>query len=130
MIGEGACQCSAMSHRRDEPEKLESFYTQYWRRSALFLLQDAGNAFMARRQEKVFVLKPFDGRRMCGQWQPCRFPRARPCFGRRFHAKAWSSAAQAKAHRARPHYHPNYYGAYVRDPVISCGCHSKRDSLL
>jgi hypothetical protein len=31
--------------------------------------------------------------------------------------RRWRTAAAARARRAsRPHYHPDYYGAYVRDP--------------
>ena len=80
--------------------------------------------------EKLFVVKPYDG-------QPAR-------AGNGVHAafKAESRSAVDAFHKAaldhggsdegppgpRPHYHPNYYGAYVRDPdgnKLQAVCHRK-----
>ena len=68
--------------------------------------------------EKLFILPPFDGKE------------ARPANGGHAAFKAESRAAVDAFYKAalenggtdegppglRPHYHPNYYGAYVRDP--------------
>jgi catechol 2,3-dioxygenase-like lactoylglutathione lyase family enzyme len=80
--------------------------------------------------EKLFVLTPFDRRE------------ARPGNGVHAAFKVDSRAAVDAFHKAalanggsdegapglRPHYHPNYYGAYVRDPdgnKIQAVCHRK-----
>lgn len=48
-----------------------------------------------------------------------------------FHAAALAhGGSDAGAPGPRPHYHPNYYGAYVRDPEgnkLQAVCHSRAD---
>jgi len=48
-----------------------------------------------------------------------------------FHAAALAAGASDEgAPGLRPHYHPNYYGAYVRDPdgnKLCAVCHSPPD---
>jgi catechol 2,3-dioxygenase-like lactoylglutathione lyase family enzyme len=80
--------------------------------------------------EKLFILPPFDGKE------------ARPGNGVHAAFKVDSRATVDAFYRAamdnggsdegppglRPHYHPNYYGAYVRDPdgnKIQAVCHRK-----
>jgi len=80
--------------------------------------------------EKFFVLYPFDGKE------------ARPGNGVHAAFKADSRAMVDAFHKAalenggsdegppslRPHYHPNYYGAYIRDPdgnKLQAVCHRK-----
>jgi len=80
--------------------------------------------------EKFFVLFPFDGKE------------ARPGNGVHAAFRAESRDKVDEFHRAalaqggsdegapglRPHYHPNYYGAYVRDPdgnKLQAVCHRK-----
>lgn len=80
--------------------------------------------------EKVFIVPPFDGNE------------ARPGNGVHVAFKADSRAKVDAFYKAamehggkdegapglRPHYHPNYYGAYVRDPdgnKIQAVCHRK-----
>jgi catechol 2,3-dioxygenase-like lactoylglutathione lyase family enzyme len=79
---------------------------------------------------KLFLLPPFDGQE------------ARPGNGVHAAFKVDSRATVDEFHRTalahggtdegppglRPHYHPNYYGAYVRDPdgnKIQAVCHRK-----
>ena len=96
----------------------------------LFKVPDIALAYGEPTGEKLFVLHPYDK-------QPAR-------AGNGVHA-AFKTDSRAKVdafHRAalanggsdegapglRPHYHPNYYGAYVRDPdgnKIQAVCHRK-----
>jgi catechol 2,3-dioxygenase-like lactoylglutathione lyase family enzyme len=79
---------------------------------------------------KLFILKPFDG----GQAMPGNGVHAAFIAASRGEVDAFHAAAMAHGGRdegapgPRPHYHPNYYGAYVRDPdgnKIQAVCHRK-----
>ncbi len=79
---------------------------------------------------KLFVLPPFDGH----EARPANGMHAAFLAGSRAVVDAFHAAALANggtdegAPGLRPHYHPNYYGAYVRDPdgnKLQAVCHSK-----
>ena len=80
--------------------------------------------------EKFFVLFPFDGKPA----QPGNGAHAAFKVDSRVKVDAFHKAALENggsdegAPGPRPHYHPNYYGAYVRDPVgnkLQAVCHRK-----
>jgi len=80
--------------------------------------------------EKLFILSPFDG----GRAQPGNGVHAAFKVDSRrtvdeFHSVALACGGTDEgAPGLRPHYHPNYYGAYVRDPdgnKIQAVCHRK-----
>ncbi len=79
---------------------------------------------------KTFILKPFDG----GPPAPGNGGHIAYLAKTRAEVDAFHAAAlrlggsDEGAPGLRPHYHPNYYGAYVRDPEgnkIQAVCHSK-----
>lgn len=79
---------------------------------------------------KLFILPTFDGRPM----QPGNGVHAAFLAGDRatvdaFHATALACGGSDEgAPGLRPHYHPNYYGAYVRDPdgnKLQAVCHRR-----
>ncbi len=80
---------------------------------------------------KTFILKPFDG----GAHVPGNGGHVAYLANTRaevdaFHATALRlGGSDEGAPGLRPHYHPNYYGAYVRDPEgnkLQAVCHSKQ----
>lgn len=79
---------------------------------------------------KTFILKPFDGG--CpepGNGGHIAYIATSRAQVNAFHATALEHGGKDEgAPGLRPHYHPNYYGAYVRDPEgnkIQAVCHSK-----
>lgn len=79
---------------------------------------------------KVFVLRPFDGGpHVVGNGAHTAFLAASRAQVDAFHAAALSLGGSDEGEPGlRPHYHPNYYGAYVRDPEgnkLQAVCHSK-----
>ena len=81
--------------------------------------------------EKFFVLHPFDKQPA----QPGNGWHAAFRVGSRAEVDAFHAAALANGGSdegppgLRPHYHPNYYGAYVRDPdgnKLQAVCHSSK----
>lgn len=79
---------------------------------------------------KVFVVRPFDGGpHVVGNGAHTAFLAASRAQVDAFHAVALSSGGTDEGEAGlRPHYHPNYYGAYVRDPEgnkLQAVCHSK-----
>lgn len=81
---------------------------------------------------KVFIVPPFDGKpASVGNGGHIAFVAADRASVDRFHAAALANGGSDEgAPGLRPHYHPNYYGAYVRDPEgnkLQAVCHRKTD---
>lgn len=79
---------------------------------------------------KLFILPPFDGDAMApGNGVHAAFLADSRATVDAFHAAALAHGGSDEgAPGLRPHYHPNYYGAYVRDPdgnKIQAVCHSR-----
>ena len=79
---------------------------------------------------KLFIVSPFDG----GEAKPGNGPHAAFLAPDRSAVDAFHAAALAHggtdegAPGLRPHYHANYYGAYVRDPdgnKLQAVCHRR-----
>jgi catechol 2,3-dioxygenase-like lactoylglutathione lyase family enzyme len=80
--------------------------------------------------EKLFVLTPFDqNEARPGNGVHAAFKAESRATVDAFHAAALANGGSDEgAPGLRPHYHPNYYGAYVRDPdgnKIQAVCHRK-----
>jgi catechol 2,3-dioxygenase-like lactoylglutathione lyase family enzyme len=79
---------------------------------------------------KLFILPPFDGKEARpGNGVHAAFKVDARATVDAFHAAALANGGTDEgAPGLRPHYHPNYYGAYVRDPdgnKIQAVCHRK-----
>lgn len=79
---------------------------------------------------KLFILPPFDGKEARpGNGVHAAFKVEARATVDAFHATALAHGGTDEgAPGLRPHYHPNYYGAYVRDPdgnKIQAVCHRK-----
>jgi catechol 2,3-dioxygenase-like lactoylglutathione lyase family enzyme len=79
---------------------------------------------------KVFVVPPFDGKQARpGNGVHAAFKVESRATVDAFHAAALAHGGSDEGRPGlRPHYHPNYYGAYVRDPdgnKIQAVCHRK-----
>ena len=79
---------------------------------------------------KTFVLRPFDGGdHVVGNGGHVAYLAQSRAEVDAFYAMALSLGGVSEGEPGlRPHYHPNYYGAYVRDPEgnkIQAVCHSK-----
>ena len=80
--------------------------------------------------EKLFILPPFDGKEARpGNGAHAAFKVDTRATVDAFHAAALANGGTDEgAPGLRPYYHPNYYGAYVRDPdgnKIQAVCHRK-----
>tara|TARA_R110002110_G_scaffold6054_1_gene30562 strand:+ start:12063 stop:12446 length:384 start_codon:yes stop_codon:yes gene_type:complete len=80
---------------------------------------------------KVFILKPFDGGpHVAGNGGHVAFLAPDRASVDAFHAAALKMGGTSEGEPGpRPHYHPNYYGAYVRDPEgnkLQAVCHSSK----
>ena len=80
--------------------------------------------------EKFFVLSPFDGNEArAGNGVHAAFKVDSRATVDAFHKTALvCGGSDEGAPGPRPHYHPNYYGAYVRDPdgnKLQAVCHRK-----
>jgi len=80
---------------------------------------------------KLFVLFPFDqGKAVPGNGMHIAFLAPNRAAVDAFHAAALEMGGTSEgAPGPRPHYHPNYYAAYVRDPdgnKIQAVCHSSK----
>lgn len=91
---------------------------------------DGGIAFGDLTGPKLFVGPPFDGKTATnGNGTHVAFiAKDRPSVDA-FHAAALANGGEDEGPPGpRPHYHPHYYGAYVRDPdgnKIQAVCHRK-----
>ena len=80
---------------------------------------------------KLFIISPFDGGAAShGNGTHAAFLAPTRGAVDAFHATALAHGGSDEGGPGlRPHYHPNYYGAYVRDPdgnKLQAVCHSKR----
>ena len=83
--------------------------------------------------EKLFVVPPFDGRAaQPGNGVHIAFRTEARSRVDAFHAAALANGGSDEGPPGlRPHYHPNYYGAYVRDPdgnKLQAVCHRRADA--
>ena len=89
-----------------------------------------GFAYGEATGPKVFIVPPFDGKEArAGNGVHAAFLVDARAKVDAFHAAALSHGGSDEGKPGlRPHYHPNYYGAYVRDPdgnKIQAVCHRK-----
>lgn len=75
-----------------------------------------------------FLVRPFDGRPAAvGNGQTFAFEAGDRAAVDRFHAEGLAAGGRDEGPPGlRPHYHSDYYGAYLRDPdghKIACACH-------
>jgi catechol 2,3-dioxygenase-like lactoylglutathione lyase family enzyme len=80
---------------------------------------------------KLFVVHPFDGKQaVAGNGVHAAFAASSRAVVDQFHALALANGGTDEgAPGLRPHYHPNYYGAYVRDPdgnKLQAVCHRSK----
>ncbi|MEL6726790.1 MAG: VOC family protein [Pseudomonadota bacterium] len=95
----------------------------------LFGEADSGAAYGEMTGPKVFVGPAYDGRpATVGNGTHIAFLAHSRVQVDAFHAAALARGGSDEgAPGLRPHYHPNYYGAYVRDPdgnKLQAVCHS------
>jgi catechol 2,3-dioxygenase-like lactoylglutathione lyase family enzyme len=88
----------------------------------------AGYAAAPETTPQFWVLRPIDGRAASvGNGMTIAFEAADRASVDRFHATALAQGATDEgAPGLRPHYHADYYGAYLRDPdgnKLCCVCH-------
>ncbi|MFM5955162.1 MAG: VOC family protein [Novosphingobium sp.] len=92
---------------------------------------EGGMAFGEAQGPKTFVGAPFDGQAArAGNGVHIAYIAASRSQVDAFHAAALANGGSDEgAPGLRPHYHPHYYGAYVRDPdgnKLQAVCHSAR----
>ena len=88
----------------------------------------AGYAAAPESTPQFWILRPIDGRAASvGNGVTIAFDAPDRAAVDRFHANAMAQGGSDEgAPGLRPHYHPDYYGAYVRDPdgnKLCCVCH-------
>ncbi len=98
--------------------------------AVLFKAPPNALAYGTMTGEKLFVLRPFDQKEArAGNGVHAAFKVDERARVDAFHAAALANGGTCEgAPGPRPHYHPNYYGAYVRDPdgnKIQAVCHRK-----
>lgn len=89
-----------------------------------------GIAYGTPTGEKLFIVPPFDGKEARpGNGVHAAFKVDTRATVDAFHAAALANGGTDEGPPGlRPQYHPNYYGAYVRDPdgnKIQAVCHGK-----
>jgi catechol 2,3-dioxygenase-like lactoylglutathione lyase family enzyme len=98
---------------------------------ALFKVDEAAAYGDSMTGPKIFVLYPFDkGKAAPGNGMHIAFLAKSRAAVDAFHAAALEMGGTSEGEPGlRPHYHPNYYGAYVRDPdgnKLQAVCHSSK----
>ena len=118
----------------DDPARAFAFYDALLAPLGVVRVEggaDAGFAGWAREPDatpQFWVLIPFDGRPAAvGNGLTVGFEAATRPEVDAFHARALSLGARDEGPPGlRAHYHPDYYGAYVRDldgHKLCCACH-------
>ncbi|MDP6342174.1 MAG: VOC family protein [Alphaproteobacteria bacterium] len=97
-----------------------------------FYTGDGYAGYGAPNDNQVWVMHPYDGNRAtAGNGTHIAFLAPDRESVRRFHAAALANGGSDEGGPGqRPHYHPNYYGAYVRDPEgikLQAVCHRPAD---
>nr|WP_070961650.1 VOC family protein [Hyphomonas sp. Mor2] len=95
----------------------------------LFMEREGGAAWGEAIGPKLFVGPAFDGEKATfGNGTHIAFLAKSRAVVDAFHAAALANGGSDEGPPGpRPHYHPNYYGAYVRDPdgnKLQAVCHS------
>jgi catechol 2,3-dioxygenase-like lactoylglutathione lyase family enzyme len=93
--------------------------------------RDSGIAYGTAIGPKIFIGPTFDGKpATSGNGTHVAFITADRATVDAFYAAALANGGSNEgAPGLRPHYHPNYYGAYVRDPdgnKLQAVCHSSK----
>ena len=88
----------------------------------------AGYALSPNASPQLWIMRPFDGQpASIGNGMMVAFEAPDRDTVERFHAEVLAAGGTDEgAPGLRPHYHPDYYGAYARDPdgnKICCACH-------
>ncbi|WP_372624067.1 VOC family protein [Falsiroseomonas sp.] len=88
----------------------------------------AGYATPSEEGRPFWVMRPIDGREATvGNGTTTAFEAPDRATVRAWHAAGLAAGAtEVGAPGLRPHYHPDYYGAYLRDPdghKLCCVCH-------
>lgn len=96
----------------------------------LFMQREQGAAWGETIGPKLFVGPAFDGEKASsGNGTHVAFLAKSRAVVDAFHAAALAHGGSDEGPPGlRPHYHPNYYGAYVRDPdgnKLQAVCHSR-----
>ena len=118
----------------NDVERAKRFYTPVMAALGIgqpFELSRPGMVFGDLAGLKLFVGAPFDGGTAAhGNGQHVAFLAKDRATVNAFHAAALANGGSDEgAPGLRPHYHANYYGAYVRDPdgnKLQAVCHSPR----
>jgi len=97
----------------------------------LLFEHDSGIAYGEMIGEKIFIGPTFDGEPATnGNGTHIAFLAKSRSVVDAFHAAALANGGKDEGKPGlRPHYHPNYYGAYVRDPdgnKLQATCHSSK----
>lgn len=97
----------------------------------LFMERDGGAAWGSAVGPKLFVGPAYDGEAATnGNGTHIAFLAAsRDAVDAFYHAALAHGGSDEGPPGLRPHYHPNYYGAYVRDPdgnKLQAVCHSSK----
>ena len=117
----------------DDFAKAEPFYDAIMEAlgQPVFFGHDNGKAWGEATGPKLFIGPPFDGDAAShGNGQHVAFIASTRTKVDAFYAAALANGGSDEgAPGLRLHYHPNYYGAYVRDPQgnkLQATCHSSK----
>lgn len=115
-----------------DPNKAAAFYDAVLATLGIeqFFQMDGVVAYGEATGAKTFVVKPFDGNaHVPGNGGHIAYMASTRDQVDAFYEAALANGGTSEGEPGlRPHYHPNYYGAYVRDPEgnkIQAVCHRK-----